>query len=36
MRAGKIKPVRSGGTITVVFLHSSMVIGGGNLGYQIR
>jgi len=36
MYAGKVKPVRSGGTITVELLHSSMGIGEGNLGYQIR
>jgi len=36
MHSGKIEPIRSGGTITVVLLHSNMVIDGGNIGYQIR
>ena len=36
MSSGEVKPVRSGGTITMVLSHSNIGIDVGIGGYQIR
>jgi len=36
MGCGKVKPIRSGGTVTVVLADWNVVIDGGNFGYQIQ